>query len=197
VINVLAMGVGALFAAKLAEFWGGSPWLGLAVPLNVGLIFEVGIDGAGVLAYTCCLAALYALVRDRRWVASLCFAAAVLSRDVMIAFAVGVFVLYWIERRPLPWRLVITPLIAMSVWYLYLQLRLAGVEGLGGGTRNFGPPFVGFAEAARAWIAEPRSAFLSVATLQSSSCSFLWGFEAGCRSPLGLSRSLRSLSSSP
>lgn len=165
VTNLLAMGMGSLFAAKLAVLWGASPWLGLAVPLNVGLIFEVAIDGAGVLAYTCCLAGLYALLKGRSWVASLSFAAAALSRDVMIAFIVGVFILYWVESRPLPWRILVTPLVAMSVWYLHLQFRLMGMQGLGGGTRNFGLPLVGFIEATRAWIAVPRNAILSLAIL--------------------------------
>jgi hypothetical protein len=155
VTNLLAMAIGALLAAKLAASWGASTWLGLWVPLNIGLLFELDIGGAGVLAYTCCLGALYALVTERTWLASLLFAAAALSREVMVIFAVGVFVLWWLNRRELPWRLVITPLVAMALWYAYLHVRLAGVSGVGEGTENFAAPFLGIFEAFRSWVRDP------------------------------------------
>ena len=64
--NVAAMVVGTILAAKLAEAWGayrsGSGWM---FPLNIGLLFELEIGGAGILAYACCLGALYALVTGR------------------------------------------------------------------------------------------------------------------------------------
>jgi hypothetical protein len=155
VTNLLAMAIGAMLAAKLAESWGGATWLGLLVPLNIGLLFELEIGGAGILAYACCLGALYALVIDRTWLASFLFAAAGLSREVMVLFAVGVFVLWWLERRELPWRLVIAPLVAMAVWYVYLHVRLAGIRGVGQGTENFAAPFLGIVEALRSWIRDP------------------------------------------
>jgi hypothetical protein len=155
VTNLLAMAIGALLAAKLAASWGASTWLGLWVPLNIGLLFELDIGGAGILAYTCCLGALYALVTERTWSASLLFAAAALSREVMVLFAVGVFVLRWLDRRELPWRLVITPLVAMAAWYVYLHMRLAGVPGVGEGTENFAAPFLGIFEAFQWWIKHP------------------------------------------
>jgi hypothetical protein len=125
------------------------------VPLNIGLLFELDIGGAGILAYACCLGGLYALVTQRTWLAPILFAAAALSREVMVLFAVGVFVLWWVDRREVPWRLVITPLLAMAVWYVYLHVRLAGVPGVGEGTENFAPPFVGLSEAFRSWITNP------------------------------------------
>ena len=153
--NLLAMAIGAVLAAKLASSWGASAWLGLWVPLNIGLLFELDIGGAGVLAYACCLGGLYALVRDRTWLAALLFAAAALSREVMVLFAVGVFALWWLQRRERPWRLVVTPLVAMALWYLYLHVRLAGVAGVGGLTGAFAPPFTGFFEAFRSWVENP------------------------------------------
>jgi hypothetical protein len=163
--NLLAMAIGAFLAAKLAAMWGGSTWLGLWVPLNIGLLFELDIGGAGILAYACCLGGLYALVTQRTWLAPILFAAAALSREVMVLFAVGVFVLWWLERRELPWRLVITPVVAMAVWYLYLHVRLAGVPGVGGGTETFAPPFVGFSEAFRSWVRDPTNLFYELPLL--------------------------------
>jgi hypothetical protein len=50
---------------------------------------------------------------------------------------------------------VITPLLAMAVWYVYLHVRLAGVSGVGGGTEAFTLPFVGFSQAIRSWVRDP------------------------------------------
>jgi hypothetical protein len=160
--NVLALAIGAFLAAKLAAVWGGPPWLGLWVPLNVGLLFELDIGGSGILAYTCCLAALYALTRERIWLASVLFAAGALSRETMVAFAVGVFFLWWLEGRRALWPIVLTPLGAMGVWDAYLWFRLQGIPGVGGGTGNFGLPFLGAMEASGSWIHQPLDLLLSL-----------------------------------
>jgi hypothetical protein len=166
VTNVLALGLGTFLAAKLAAAWGASPWLGLAVPLNIGLLFEVAIDGSGVVAYALCLAGLLALVRERTAQASIAFAAAALAREAMLAFAVGVFLLWWLDRRRPPWRIVIAPAIALALWAAYLGFRLHGVRGTGGAPGVLAPPFVGMLGAFRSWIADPDAfAALSVILL--------------------------------
>jgi len=165
VTNLLAMGVGALLAARLAIRWGASPWLGLAVPLNIGLILELEIDGAGVVAYACCVGAVYALVTDRAWAAALLFAGAALARESMLAFAVGVFVLHWLEHRTFLWRIVSVPLLAMAVWHVYLRFRLAGVSGVGQRLENFAAPFVGIWQAIRLWAKDPGDLFTGMAIL--------------------------------
>ena len=163
--NVLAMAIGAAVAAKLAATWGASTWLGLWVPLNVGVLFELDIGGAGILAYTCCLGATYALVKDRIWLASTLFAAAALSKELMVAYAAGVFILWWYDRRRYLWPIIVTPLAAMAAWTAYLWFRLDGILGTGGNTGNFGLPLVGFAEAFRAWIQEPLNLLVSLVLL--------------------------------
>lgn len=165
VTNLLAMGVGAFLAARLAIGWGASPWLGLAVPLNIGLIHEVQIGGAGVMAYACCVGAVYALVTDRTWAAAVLFAAAALARESMLAFAVGVFIIHWLEHRGFLWRIVSVPLLAMAGWHVYLQLRLAGVSGVGVRLENFAAPFVGMWQALRYWAMDPRDLFVGIAIL--------------------------------
>jgi hypothetical protein len=50
----------------------------------------------------------------------------------------------------------ITPLIAMAVWQAYLQLRLAGISGVGGAPRIFSVPFLGMWEAIESWTGDPR-----------------------------------------
>lgn len=163
--NVAAMVVGTILAAKLAEAWGIPVWLGLMFPLNIGLLFELEIGGAGIVAYACCLGALSALVTGRTWLASVLFAAAALSREVMVIFAVGVFILGWRERRQLSWRLVITPLVAMAVWLAYLRFRLIGVIGVEEARGAFAAPFMGLLEALRSWLRTPWHLVVNVTLL--------------------------------
>lgn len=161
ITNLLGLAIGAFLAAKLALALGGPVWLGLWVPLNIGLLFELDIGGSGILAFSCCLAALYALVKERTVLASVLFAMGALSRETMIAFALGVFILFWLERRRLLWPIVVVPLAAMAAWNLYLWIRLQGVSGVGGGTGNLGLPFVGLVEAFPSWLEDPFALILT------------------------------------
>lgn len=163
--NLAALAIGGMLAAKLAASWGLSPWLGLWVPLNPGLLFELEIDGAGILAYICCLGAVYALVKGRTGLASLLFVAAALSREVMVLFAAGVFVPMWLDGRRAPWRILITPLVAVVLWYAYIRIRLTGVSGAGGGQEAFSAPFLGIARAFRIWALDPMHLVVNVAIL--------------------------------
>jgi hypothetical protein len=81
----------------------------------------------------------------------------------MIAFAVGLFVLRWLEERRLHWRLVVAPLVAMGAWYAFLRFRLADFPASEEGRAIFAPPFVGFWQALRSWIADPSDLALNVA----------------------------------
>jgi hypothetical protein len=165
VTNLIAMAIGTLLGASLATRMGVSAWLGLAVPLNIGLIFEIDIGGAGVVAYVLCLGAVYALAIERDWVAALLLSAGALTREVMVAFAIGLVVLFWLDDRRLRWRLVFAPLVAMTLWQLYLQIRVAGWSGLGGAPRIFSPPFLGMVEATESWMRDPIRLILVVAIL--------------------------------
>jgi hypothetical protein len=165
ITNVIGLGVGAFLAARIAVLAGASPWLGLAVPLNIGLLFELWIGGSGILAYTFCLGAVYALALGREGVAAALFAGAVLSRETMIVFAVGVFALIWLEHRRLAWKLVVVPAVVVAIWNAYLQLRLMGVPGGRDTWPFFGLPFVGLAEAFRAWARDPTYLVLNLAIL--------------------------------
>jgi hypothetical protein len=165
VTNLLALAIGAMLAARIAVHLGRSPWLGLAVPLNLGLLYEIWIGGAGVVAYMFCLGAIYALAFERTWAAAICFAAAALTRESMLAFAAGVFVLLWFDQRRYLWRLVVTPVLAMAIWDVYLRFRLAGVSGLGASWAVFAPPFDGFLRALREWTDNPSDLLASVAIL--------------------------------
>jgi hypothetical protein len=157
VINVLAMAIGTVLAARLALIWGYSPWLGIWVPLNIGLLLELNLGNAGVLAYTLCLAALLALEAKQTWLTALLFAAAALTREVMILFPVGLLILWMIQRRRPPWRLVLVPAAAMGIWHVYLRVRLSGIDGsgVGAGTKPLAPPFVDLIQGIRYWMRDP------------------------------------------
>lgn len=163
--NLLALAIGSALVARLAVTWNFSPWLGLAVPLNVGLIFEMGMGGSGILAYVFCLAALVPFAKGHEWAASLLLAAAALSREAMLAFALGLVLLSWVEARRVRWRLVMTPLIALAVWYVYLRWRLVGVAGTGSGLEFFAPPFTGMLRSFPSWIRDPSELILNASIL--------------------------------
>lgn len=165
VTNLIALAFGAGIAARLASFWGASTWLGLSVPLNLGIIYEIMIDGSGVVAYACCLAAVYALVREETTAAALFFAGAALSREVMLAFAVGVFILWWMDRGKLLWPIVIGPVLAVGIWAGYLAWRLNGISGTGTDLTFVAPPFVGIAQAIESWTRSADQLVVSAAIL--------------------------------
>ena len=165
ITNVLALGIGTWIAARIAMMWEASPWLGLAVPLNIGLLFELWIDGSGILAYVLCLGAVYALAMRAEWTAAVLLAGAALSREVMVAFALGIVVLALIERRRVPRKLILVPLAAIVIWNGYLQLRLMDVPGTGEPWPFFGPPFVGMFQAFRFWTRDASDLVLNIAIL--------------------------------
>ncbi|MGH7541611.1 MAG: hypothetical protein ACRELC_11490, partial [Gemmatimonadota bacterium] len=165
VTNLAALAVGTFLAAGLATRWGLSPWLGLAVPLNIGLIFEIDIGGSGVVAYVLCLAAVSVLSAGKGWAAASLLVAAALAREVMVLFALGLFLLDRVEGRKPRWRLVVTPVVAMAIWNVYLQLRLGDVSGVGGGPEAFSLPFVGMLEAMESWTHDPGRMIVNVAVV--------------------------------
>jgi hypothetical protein len=165
VTNILALGLGTLFAAKLAVLMKLSPWLGLCVPLNPGLMFELQFSGSGILAFACCLAALYALQIGRSGVAVALFTAACLSRETMILFCAGIVLLSWRSRKSVPWQVLIVPGIAMAAWHGYLRMRLAGISGMGEKIDIFGYPFEGILRAWSVWLTDPRHLLINATFL--------------------------------
>jgi hypothetical protein len=154
-INLVAMALGAALVASLASIWGRSPWLGLLVPLNIGLIFELTIGGAGILAYALCLAGLFALTKHHIWAASMLFGAAALSREAMVLFPAGLLCLSWLYQRQAIWRIVAVPVGAVVLWHMYIRIRLNGVSGMGVVWGGFAPPFYGMFKGFEWWLRYP------------------------------------------
>lgn len=159
-LNLLALVVATGLGAGLAQLWGASHWVGLAVPLNLGLLSELDIGGAGVLAMLMLLGAVLALDRQvpgrplTLTVATVLLCLAALSREVALLFAAGVVVVLWLRGRRIHWPLLVFPVLAVGGWRLYLLTRLAGLEP-GDPSRELGPPFMGLWEAFGYWSTEP------------------------------------------
>ena len=124
ITNIMAIGAGSWGLGRLSESMGMSRWLGLAFSLNPGLIFELAIDGGSMLGWALAVWGLVA-VSERRWVAaSILFAGAVLARETMVLVALGAFAFIRVsERRPRLW-LIVAPVAAAGVWWLFVRVQL-------------------------------------------------------------------------
>jgi hypothetical protein len=123
-INVLGLAVGSWAVGAIAIKHGASPWWGLAFLINVGLLSELYIDGAGILAFAlACLGAL-ALEEERPGAAATLFAASVLTREVMLAF-VGFVALFWLVRKKaIPWLVAVPSAVAVVTWSIYMRTQI-------------------------------------------------------------------------
>lgn len=164
-MNLVALVAATAVAGKLAIVWGASPWLGLAVPLNLGLLSEIDIGGAGVLAMLMALGGVLALCSPRGTVAAtVLFTFAALSREVTLLFAAGIVAVLFLIKRRLIWQLLAFPALAVGAWRLYLVVRLADLPS-GGADRELGAPLVGIWEAFGYWLEDPIDLAIGVVLL--------------------------------
>ena len=154
VVNLVAMGIGTAVTARLAMEMGLSPWYGLAFLLNPGLIVEIHIDSAGLVATAALMAAVLAAMWNRPWATGGFMAAAVLARETMLLAAVGLAVYFVWQKRKAPLALAL-PFLAVGGWWAYVHWRLA--DGLAQDTQAIGLPLVGFIEAFQGLGFNPRS----------------------------------------
>ena len=125
--NVVGLAVGSWAVGSIAARHGLSPWWGLAFVVNVGLLSELYIDGAGILAFAlACLGALALEDEHPGWAAS-AFTAAVLTREVMLAFVAFIAVFWLIRRKAIPWLVAVPAGAAVIVWAIYVRLRIPAV----------------------------------------------------------------------
>ena len=143
-VGLLAIFVAGAAASLLASALGWSPWGGLVVALNPGLVFAVHSDTSEPLGAALLLLGLAAYARGRRaWAlglfAALCF---VKEPLVLVPLAVAAWEL-WRTRRP--------PLVAVAVvpaafWWLYLRAHL-GAFPFGQGSERLTFPLAGWKRA--------------------------------------------------
>lgn len=154
VVNVIAMGVGTAFTSLVALEMGLSRWFGLAFLLNPGMIVDLTIDGAGIVALAAMVAAVYFVLRESLWSAAVALSIAALSRETMLIAAVGLAAFVWYKKRRTPWALSL-PFAAVAGWWVYVHWRLQ--DGVLQDTQALGLPFVGFVRAFQGWVSTPDS----------------------------------------
>ena len=146
-VNVIMLAVGSWAVASIAVRHGASAWLGVAFALNIGLLSELFIDGAGITAFALACVGAWALEVDRIPLAAAAFVGAALTREVMAIF-IGFIALIWlIRRKVVPWAVSVPAAVAILVWGVYIRLQIdlpPGVDQV----RELTPvPFSGVVEA--------------------------------------------------
>ena len=152
--NVLFVGAGTAITARLAVELGLSPWFGLAFTLNPGMLIELTIDGAGILALAALMAAVLAAVQDKVILSSVALTVAALTRETMLLGAVGLGI-YWLWQKRTIHPSLAAPFVAVTGWWLYVHWRLS--DGLAQDTQALGVPLQGFIEAFQGWLSTPGS----------------------------------------
>jgi hypothetical protein len=156
-VNVIALGLGTWAVAVLAKEMGLSAWWGLAFLLNIGLVSELNIDGAGIVAAAAAFGAVALFLKDRFWWGVGLLVVAALSREVMLLVAAGSAWWWWRVRHDRTRALwtVLVPGAAVALWALYLRLQI-GWDAAAGEIQEIGLPFVGFIQAlTNYWIHDP------------------------------------------
>jgi hypothetical protein len=127
-INVIAMGVAAAGCTRLARSFGMSPWWGLAVALNPGLIASVSFDTAEPLGAAILLLAMSAWFRGRTLVGGLGLFLVCMTRQPFVVIPIGLAIWEIVKnRRVLPSSKLLSRLgilatgpVAMALWHVYL-----------------------------------------------------------------------------
>jgi hypothetical protein len=140
-VGLLSIFVAGAAASLLAQAIGWSPWGGLVVALNPGLVFAVNHDTSEPLGAALLLLGLVAYMQGRKgWAVGL-FAALCFVKEplVLVPLAIAAWEL-WRTRRP--------PIVAVAVvpavlWWLYLRIHL-GAFPFGQGQQRLVAPFAGW-----------------------------------------------------
>jgi hypothetical protein len=180
---VVAGAAGSLLASAL----GWSPWGGLVVALNPGLLFAVYSDTSETLGAALLLLALFAYVHGRRVWSIVLLAALCLDKEplvlVPLALAGWEFVRF---RRVSATALAVLP---AGLWWCYVRLQL-GAFPFGQGSERLTAPIVGWeqglvAAAKQSWSLDPNATQLGEAGI-ALIVAFGGAIVIGCASALRL-----------
>jgi hypothetical protein len=156
----LAAGAIAALAAKLAL----PTWAPVTVLLNPAIWLSARLLTADNLAFALALLATLAFVNGRYWWALVGLAAAALTKEPYLAFALGLSGFAWFrgERR---WGIGLAVASAASLipWWAYISLEIGNPISSGS---TLVPPLSGLIAATRTWPSlDPRDLFYLAATL--------------------------------
>ena len=143
---LLAVGLICIFAAGwaaslLARTLGWTPWGGLAVALNPGLVYAVSVDTSEPLGAALLVGGLLAYARGRLgWTIALLAALCLVKEPLaLVPLAIGAWELW--RRRTVP--LVVLAVVPAAVWWLYVRIQL-GAFPFGQGSSRLAKPLIGW-----------------------------------------------------
>jgi hypothetical protein len=140
-VGLIAIAVAGAAAAFLARAIGWSPWGGLVVAINPGLVFAVYSDTSEAVGAALLLLGLAAYARGRmRWavglLAALCF---VKEPLVLVPLAIASWELWRTRRLPVA----AFAVVPAALWWVYLRLHLGSFP-VGQGSQRLTVPFRGW-----------------------------------------------------
>lgn len=150
-VGLLAILIAGVAASLLAASLGWTPWGGLAVALNPGLLFAVNVDTTEPLGAALLLVGLLAYLRDRRVLALAMFAALGFVKEPLVLVPIAIAGWDVWRRRSPP--LLAAAVVPVAAWWLYLRIHL-GAFPFGQGTQRLTAPFLGWARALTAAAAQ-------------------------------------------
>jgi hypothetical protein len=150
-VQVAAVGVGSWAIAQICSDRGLPAWLGLAFPLNLGVLSSIVAGTADTLAWALASLGIWLYNRQRVGPAVLALMAAALSREAMLIVVAGlVFDAY--RRRDRGWFAPLAvPFAAVGLWALFVRVRL-GVPVTATQSQELGAPFFGLVDAIGSWV---------------------------------------------
>lgn len=124
IVNVIMLGLGSWAVASIARKHGAPAWVGVAFVLNIGLMSELFIDGAGIVAFALACVGAWALEEDRTVLAATVFAGSALTREVMAIFIAFVALFWLLRKKVVPWAVSIPAATAIVAWAAYIRIRI-------------------------------------------------------------------------
>lgn len=156
VLGLAGMVVAAYAASRLAVLFDMSPWWGLAVAVNPGLIYAVTVDTPETTGVAVMAVGLLAWFRGRIWTAAGLFVLLCLIKEAFVFVPLGLGaweLLSWFKKERSP--AIATRLtalaagpVALAVWFLYLKSTL-GLWSFTEGPENVAGPVTGWLETLR------------------------------------------------
>lgn len=175
--SAIGFGLAAAALVVIGETYGvRSRLLALAVYLNVGLILSTVISTPDSLGLGLSLAGVAAYRKGHRALAVLLLAAAVLTKEQFLIFAIAVAIDAWIggQRRAA----LIYLLVPFGVLVVVSLIVVSAFGGSGGLGSNVTAPFFGIVEASHGWssayVVSRRASYLSLFGLAAIGPVALW-----------------------
>jgi hypothetical protein len=170
-VSLAGMGVAGWAVSRIAHELGRSPWWGLLIAVNPGLIFAVTVLNSEPLGVALAALGLLAWQRGRLLLGAALFAGACLVKELFLIVPAGLVlweVAETVRHRAAPGILFRTGILVASafplaLWYLYLKFHF-GVFPAEAEPGNIGTPLVGWFDTFRYAVALSTSGASQIGT---------------------------------